>query len=78
MVRGAHAVRAANTHHTRTRSLFQVRDVDADTSWGEAIDRNGYTGGTFKLPVVVHGDQAWWDIKDHAALAQELQARLKA
>ncbi len=32
--------------------------------------------GTFKLPVVVHGEQAWWDIKDHAALAQELKARV--
>ena len=42
----------------------------------EDIERNGYTGGTFKLPVVVHGEQAWWDIKDHAALAQELKARV--
>ena len=38
--------------------------------------RNGNSGGTFKLPVVVHGEWAWCDIKDHAALAQELKARV--
>lgn len=42
---------------------YEVHDVDADQSWGAAIDRNGYAGGTFKLPVVVHGEKAWWDIK---------------
>eukprot|EP00277_Geminigera_cryophila_P044760 CAMPEP_0173081994 /NCGR_PEP_ID=MMETSP1102-20130122/17805_1 /TAXON_ID=49646 /ORGANISM="Geminigera sp., Strain Caron Lab Isolate" /LENGTH=127 /DNA_ID=CAMNT_0013957083 /DNA_START=363 /DNA_END=743 /DNA_ORIENTATION=- len=41
----------------------QVREKNTDKSWGEALDRNGYKGGTFKLPVVVHGDKAWWDIK---------------
>ena len=56
----------------------QVRDVDADTTWGDIIDKNGYTGGTFKLPVVVHGEKAWWDIQDHSALAKELKARLAA
>ena len=52
--------------------------MDADTTWGDIIDKNGYTGGTFKLPVVVHGEKAWWDIQDHSALAKELKARLAA
>jgi hypothetical protein len=29
-------------------------------------------GGTFKLPVVVHGEKAWWDIQDHSALVRTL------
>eukprot|EP00293_Proteomonas_sulcata_P010442 CAMPEP_0184294568 /NCGR_PEP_ID=MMETSP1049-20130417/5733_1 /TAXON_ID=77928 /ORGANISM="Proteomonas sulcata, Strain CCMP704" /LENGTH=53 /DNA_ID=CAMNT_0026602901 /DNA_START=503 /DNA_END=664 /DNA_ORIENTATION=- len=51
-------------------SLLQV--------WGAALDRNGYNGDMFKLPVVTHGSKAWWDIKDHAAVAKELKERLSA
>jgi len=55
---------------------FELRDVDKDTSWGAALDSNGYQGGTFKLPVVVHGSKAWWDIRDHAGLAKEIKERI--
>jgi len=57
---------------------YEVRDVDTDQSWGAAIDRNGYTGGTFKLPVVVHGEKAWWDIKVRNCWQKIVEKRLGA
>jgi len=57
---------------------YEVKSIDTDKTWGEALDRNGYKGGTFKLPVVVHKEKAWWDITDHAGLAEELKGRLLA
>ena len=54
---------------------YVTRSIDYDRSWEDAIDRSGFTGGSFMLPVVVHGDKAWWNIASNAALAAELKSR---
>ena len=54
---------------------YITRSIDYDRSWEDAIDRSGFTGGSFMLPVVVHGDKAWWNIASNAALAAELKSR---
>ena len=54
---------------------YVTRSIDYDRSWEDAIDRSGFTGGSFMLPVVVHGDKAWWNIASNAALAVELKSR---
>lgn len=33
---------------------YEVRSVDTDHSYGDVLWSNGYKGGNFMLPVVVH------------------------
>mmetsp|Transcript_37376 Transcript_37376/g.73042 ORF Transcript_37376/g.73042 Transcript_37376/m.73042 type:complete len:125 (+) Transcript_37376:87-461(+) len=55
---------------------FELKPLDSDDSWGEALYSNGYKGGTFKLPVITHGRKAWWNISNHTALAKEIKGRV--
>mmetsp|Transcript_12647 Transcript_12647/g.31802 ORF Transcript_12647/g.31802 Transcript_12647/m.31802 type:complete len:128 (+) Transcript_12647:86-469(+) len=55
---------------------FQLRNIDNDDSWGAAMYRNGYEGGTFALPVVTHGCKAWWSISDNKELTKELKTKM--
>ena len=60
---------------------YEVRPIDAPESrreWEAAIDKNGFPGGSFVLPVVVHGDKAWWSSASFKALAMELKGRTEA
>lgn len=62
-------------HLWRNGIDYDVRGIDTDRSWCHDLQANGFPGGSFTLPVVVHGDKAWWSVASFQQLVTDLKAR---